>query len=670
LTTNVDRENTVNINGKSYAIEGDVRRELASTFPQKFVIGDVNEESHPLLSSITWTDFTGGMLKETIQHTELPENINRTFFTNLNTRHRGHLFKPHAFNRQAYGSSATATDADSPVQFIAEYRPSSATTSNVYGTNGSVGVLSLTPNNTVIYHTLESSATDFHSGRVSGLGALVAPQGSRVSWTRSDTNITSWQDDSSELITHVTTWRDMLWGVNDSAELFFTPDVSGTSLEWTKVASAEVNGLGQQRGLLVGPDDKLYLNTRRGLHKYDNERERFDNVFDVPGSSDGGLGTTVWQGSIFWAQGLAIWRFTPSGGVNVVDPIGLNLEDGLPHNRLGRITALSHTIDEMFALVAPETDSAQRPGVYSWNPQQGWQQFWTSSSNPKSASAVRNYTVGRSIFTGEQFGGPVNYHIVPAVSHLGGNARLGVPLIPGKQNWVGPNNVDSVWGVGWSTGIQDSATGTIAASTFEMITPWIVADGQQTWTALSATVAHSFPKTNSSVYGQSSVVLTDSERMSVQYGTDYNNSFTQLGTIKGKSDSNGESMFTIGGDEGLPFEAFRFKIKMNDSAAPTPQFTTTPDVNRLSLHLHKNLDPLWGFTVVIDAKSQGFGRSAKEVREELKALFDEKTLFTFSFKGDADQREAYRVAPVGIQSVEGTGTDQSGQFLLRLAEVN
>ena len=48
------------LDGIVFTIEEPVVRFLASTFPEKRVAGDFEEESHPLVSSITWKDLRGG----------------------------------------------------------------------------------------------------------------------------------------------------------------------------------------------------------------------------------------------------------------------------------------------------------------------------------------------------------------------------------------------------------------------------------------------------------------------------------------------------------------------------------------------------------------------------------------------------------------------------------
>lgn len=196
-------------------------------------------------------------------------------------------------------------------------------------------------------------------------------------------------------------------------------------------------------------------------------------------------------------------------------------------------------------------------------------------------------------------------------------------------------------------------------SRIEAIFPWVVVDNEQQWNALSVTAVHQF-------VNPLEAALTDAgDWIRVSYGTNFNSSFNTLGTVGGKTDSNGRTTFQLNNGDGVPFSAFRLKIEME-----TGNQTRTPDLNQISFSFRKNLDPLWGFTVVIDGEDQGFGRSSKETRETLKALFDKKTLFNFSFKGDAGEEESYKVTAIGFRSIEGTGADQSGQFILRLAEVN
>jgi len=95
----------VSLNGTLYDIVGDVQRFLASTPPQKVVLGDYGEENHPLTSTISWTGFRKGMLTNVA---DLPEDIERSHFTTLNMQHKGHMFPQHVGGNVTKVTSSTS----------------------------------------------------------------------------------------------------------------------------------------------------------------------------------------------------------------------------------------------------------------------------------------------------------------------------------------------------------------------------------------------------------------------------------------------------------------------------------------------------------------------------------------------------------------------------------
>lgn len=667
----------VTLDGTVFRVEAPVQRFLSSPFPQKLVIGDYTEESHPLVSTITWDDFTGGMLKE---RANLPEDQNRSFFTNLNVAHKGHMTRQ-AFQTRAV-SFSTAVGKGVPKAIQRFTTGSSAFVGSVgsrlYGASDSGTFLLDTDTNLLVSFSAGDSLTQFWSGGAGDVTLLVASvttgKNFSMSWDGNSAGATDsvWQTTTAGGIQYLESWNDMLWGVNSSAELHFSTASHNSSFAWTKVARVTGATKNEANGILVGPDGKLYVSTTKGLYRYDNEHERLDRVFDLPGySPTAPSDQTTWQGSIYISQGMEIWKYTPlTDGTGLAENIGLTRDDGLPVNRQGNIAAIEAGSEKLYAMVRPVSSSIQYAGVYSWD-QVGWNQQWTSSGIDSAGSSLGiQPSVGINMLIGQGVTGAPDYTIAPAIfTHLPGSANFDWHVQSIKHDWVLPNNTDSNYTFGFDPG-QFSSTSTKPSSA-ELITPWVEARGTQTWNALSITVNHSFAKMQSSLTtGNASQTITDSSKVSVLYGTDYKDSFAVLGTIKGKTDSDGETIFNLGSgpdnNEGIPFEAFRLKVVMNDT-----EFVQqiTPDIHRLSLNFRKNPDPLWGYRVVIDTSRGYQSRNPKQVQEDLVALFSKKTLMDFSYRNGRGETETIQVAPLSMESQEGTGLYNEGVYVLTLSEV-
>lgn len=628
----VDTPGRVRINGVNYSIRGRVQRSLASNFPEKRVDGDFSEESHPLVSSITWNDLRGGMLRE---HGDFPEDINRVFYTDGNIRSKGHIVQG-PFQRN-YATNVDVSGSSGGANYVTPYNGENYVISNSANT---VWVL-LNDAGGASRTTLTSPATDFQGGIAEGKRVLVASQGSRIQWTHSDTNDAIWLSDSSENITHTTTWRNLLWGTNDSAELFFGENVTDSSaFTWTRVAQADIVDTGKQTGLVVGDDERLYLVSRLGLHQYNNEREEFKHVMRLPDHPNGGDAFTVDQGSIYYAQGMSVWRFTP-GDVNIVDQIGLDIDEGLIRARQGNITAMTHTVREVLAQVR-SPDSNARSGVYSF-----------SNGNWKTLSTFDESTAGQEPIVGNQITVSANstaagteYSVLTTITSSGNLKSLPIPQLTTNPDQLSSN------------------ARFFASALQETIFPWVNVDNEQKWTALAVRVTHAF------IFPTGFSVTDSQDKITVSYGLDNNDdSFTTLGTIGGKTDSDGTTTFKMpSGDNpvGVPFDAFRLKVGLESNPLPT----WSPDVTEISLSYTKSADTLWGFTMLIDVTDDALGRSEEERRESLKELFTKTELFRFTFKGDAGTDESYFVTAIGMEAAEEAGFDDSGTYILRLSEVN
>ena len=503
----VDSPEQVRINGVNYRIKGGVQRFLASTFPQKIVTGDYEEESHPFISTVTWNDLRGGMLKE---FGDFPGDENRVFYTNLNSRHAGHL------SMNPLAESFGLADTGAVIERLALYQRTLYSVSESGLVQRHFDVLSDTK------VTLTSSATSFWGGNVDGLKVLAAPQGERIQWTHSGIDDSTWYTDSSEKITHVESWRNLLWGINDSAELFFAENLDNSStFTWTNTARADLNDTGLQQGLVVGPDRRLYLVSKQGLHIYDRETETFDHVMQLPEHRDGGNAFTVHQGSIFYSQGLSIWKFTPTGTANVVDRVGLDLDAGLPSRNVGTIVAMNHGIRELYVAV-DRSSSEGVHGIYSLD-DQGWNALTTQSDTNMT-------TIGKTVFVGDHNSSQDRHQYVLAFPQNRETVKLlhRIPLAP----LTNPSLSDSLF---WNYNVGSS----VGSDSQQLVVyPWVTVKNEQAWLATSLRAVHSW-------VGSAAGALVDSEDyIELRYETETTSSPVLIGRVRGETDSFGESVFS------------------------------------------------------------------------------------------------------------------------------
>ncbi len=417
-----DEPQRVRIDDTNYKIVGGVQRSLASTFPQKLVIGDYSQESHPLVSTINWDDWRGGMLKEV---GEFPEDQHRTYYTSLNTRFKGHAFLP-----TAQISSPKVTFVDSAVQNATFFDTDSTWKADgiVYG-DSALWVMrpGIAGKNAEVYR-FSSAGTEISLSSANGVGGFtptslyadkidsvdfIAANIQGVFYHRDGSMANdSWiSDNSAPIPMHTIRWKDLLWGVTSSGTIAFTKPAAGSSWDWTATTGpTEIQSAGNlangPQGMEVGPDGRLYVMATKGIFRYDSQNERVEHVFRVPGGYNADLpmyvAHTVWQGSIFYARGQEMWRWTPEGGFGQpasAVAMGLDGDDGLPITRNGTIAALGHVTDRLIAVVSPTDTSAGIPGIYSWDEvRNAWHTWYLPNVTSSYEGKVR---AGRGLYLSE-----------------------------------------------------------------------------------------------------------------------------------------------------------------------------------------------------------------------------------------------------------------------------
>ena len=167
--------------------------------------------------------------------------------------------------------------------------------------------------------------------------------------------------------------------------------------------------------------------------------------------------------------------------------------------------------------------------------------------------------------------------------------------------------------------------------------------------------------------------LTTTEKVKVEYATDYAESYT---TAVGSLDSStmgaasGTYIYTFGSSAGTVFRAIKFKLTLDRSTATTTGLEKfeTPDVVSLTLEWRKKIAAKWGHSVEVDLNNEHKGNSPKDLRAALVSAIESKTLVEFTFRDDSGGTRNYYVDVIAAAGIEYTGCDERGATQITVVE--
>ena len=174
---------------------------------------------------------------------------------------------------------------------------------------------------------------------------------------------------------------------------------------------------------------------------------------------------------------------------------------------MGTITALSHTVSDIIAGVRAAS-STREDGLYGYR-DGAWFTFGHLDKKEDVGSQRMGKTIAVGTFPTTLVSNQYLAHLPLALSNnsstLGQHQSVGIPRFGAN-----PSLGDSLFPQ-FSTDSRQSLT-----------LPWVVADGNQKWTALNVDAVHSF-------INPSGLSLTDSQYWArISYGADFQSSFTTL----------------------------------------------------------------------------------------------------------------------------------------------
>lgn len=661
----VERKDVVSLNGRLFWVSGGVRRQIANQFAQKTVIGEFNETSDPVLSQITWNDLRGGQGRYIIRPNELDEGHLSEFWEGP-TRNDilGHILPPPSdINLSQIFDSAGETDSSAFITSLMWAKEGSATSEKLHftATNDSAIHLlnAIAGNSNTFLQNLASKPLELKSGPVNGMQTFAVAESTSFEWGHSSDDLSNsgnWNTDSSQLMKSIEFWRDLLWGVSDSGELFFTGETTSTSaLNWVSVANTHTISSNTIRSLktgsmaIPGSDDRehLFLVRNDGFDIYDRLTEKFTPAMRLPSSTNAGLGFHVWNGAAYYSYGLSLYQWAPTPNGNVVTDIGLGQKEGMSPKFVGDIYSVNASPRQLFATVTALNDSVNGLGVdalYARSADAGWTQ-------------VDNGVTSSRKVTTDMYVGP----------WLSGSS-LAMVAISGIK--TSPQSYRAVkLKIGNEVVNNDSAANVIQAingsDSDYVIGPWIIADGNQDWTAYKLSAEVSF-LTGQQAFSNNSVYFA------LDYATDFNDSeWTRA--IYVVSDST-MSEFPEGrfeaplpnatNPEGVPFTALRWRFNI---LSRNHNFY---DLHRLSLVFQKRPKLRYAFTFDIDySKDSPQGYTPKEQREFLDEYYMQTTLAPFGYHDELPGGgQTYYVTPLQPTAQEETGNPEAGQVRMTVME--
>ena len=622
MANKVVKKNEVYLNGNYYPITRPVQQVLASIYPAKVTIGDTTRDSQARTSVISWSDFRGGI---GVERMEGATDVDRSWFSTCSLRYKRHLVLP-AKTISVSNSNATGESLD----ILQEFNGA------LYGIWSDKKVYKYESGSDSFgsaLDTLPDVATDALEVIMGGTLYLIIATGGGYTYT---SNASSFTDDTADA-KFLAFWNDKLWGIDNTGQLWHAATLgSETNDAKLPLPDGHVTDLFVARNASGNP--VLYAMTKEGLYAHDSSNSLWvETQLALPFHNQNGKGSIRWRDSVYIPAGLGIYKYINGTNSAVVSVMGPDKDHGLPSDYRGSISKLLGTHNDLIALVdgtltpssvdmfatgesAVVDDTTGYSTVLGYN-EMGWEVKWASSGNDQGKKITAGFVsdVGGTITSTNPyrlywgFDGALYYQ------------QLQSDVINPTQV-VNYNYEDDVDGIHY--------------------TPWFSADQVEVdKLALKLKVETADCNANQTV--------------KIEYGTDYTESYTTMGTIT----SNGITTYTFGSSLGTTFRSIQFKITL-----ATNTKITSPDMISLTLEYRKKLDTKFGWSVQIDINKTYKGSSSKAMRSNILSAIQSNTLLEFTYRDDSSTNRNYYVDITNAQGLEETAYDERGTTQLLLTE--
>ena len=620
-------KNEILLNSERYKINGPVRKTLVSIAAPRFTIGDTQRGADPRASILTQNDFRGGIGWNRGLD---PGTVDRVWWSDCQTRFKGHLLLPRK-------SNAATTQAVGTIKSITEFTVGASTDIYVVHSDNKVyKYLNASDAWSSSLDTLTNPTKETIVFRDTTANYMIFARGSSGYTYTTDASTFTDMDVSghaSRNVEHFTIWHGQLWGIDNEGVLkqwASGPTANPTEKGALPLPNGYVTSLFVYRDAAGTPI--IYAGTKVGLWAFDETNNRWEETeLRLPFHTNSGKGTVVWRDAIYFPAGNAIYKYQTGSNTAVVSLVGFDRDHGIPEAYAGQVVKLIGTHNDLLAFVNADIDTS--------------------------------YTV---FATGRQASGMGGASTV--VSGTGTSAILGFNDVAWEVKWTGADN----------TGLETAHVG----SAYNEYRMWFGVGNALYWTALSPDVINpdeistfqyassgtmetpwfdggdaAGNKTAISLRAVTSTCTTD-VNIAISYATNFNESYTSLGTIT----TNGTTTYDFASGVGVEFASIKFKATLTSDTV-----LSSPDLNLIELRWREKIPPKYGFSVTIDAAKMFRSKTPKQILDNITTVINTNTLVPFTYK-DNDSDRSYYVDLISASGFEFTGHDERGQIQIQLVE--
>ena len=620
-------KNEILLNSERYKINGPVRKTLVSIAAPRFTIGDTQRGADPRASILTQNDFRGGIGWNRGLD---PGTVDRVWWSDCQTRFKGHLLLPRK-------SNAATTQAVGTIKSITEFTVSASTDVYVVHSDNKVyKYLNASDSWSSSLDTLTNPTKETIVFRDTTANYMIFARGSSGYTYTTDASTFTDMDVSghaSRNVEYFTIWHGQLWGIDNEGVLkqwASGPTANPTEKGALPLPNGYVTSLFVYRDAAGTPI--IYAGTKVGLWAFDETNNRWEETeLRLPFHTNSGKGTVVWRDAIYFPAGNAIYKYQTGSNTAVVSLVGFDRDHGIPEAYAGQVVKLIGTHNDLLAFVNADIDTS--------------------------------YTV---FATGRQASGMGGASTV--VSGTGTSAILGFNDVAWEVKWTGADN----------TGLETAHVG----SAYNEYRMWFGVGNALYWTALSPDVINpdeistfqyassgtmetpwfdggdaAGNKTAISLRAVTSTCTTD-VNIAISYATNFNESYTSLGTIT----TNGTTTYDFASGVGVEFASIKFKATLTSDTV-----LSSPDLNLIELRWREKIPPKYGFSVTIDAAKMFRSKTPKQILDNITTVINTNTLVPFTYK-DNDSDRSYYVDLISASGFEFTGHDERGQIQIQLVE--
>lgn len=617
----VTRKDEVSIGGYRFPILGPVRRMNISVPPNPITFGDATYKGQSQAMSEQVQSSNVGGSGTYIADSRVEFDVN--WYSEAETRYNHAVTLPPLTTDM--GKPAALTDEDVTGSITYRNEQYVVFANQVYRWQDTSSTWS------TLEYTLPGTPTDM----IVFNGVLYIATGAGFS-TRNSAGV--WSDDSLDAYLFAI-WDGRLFRLVQNVgvwELYSLPPGGAWS---TNLATISSDILPSQ--MIVYRDaagaTAIYLVTTSGLWTYDAGTARW-NETDVrwPRTPYPSKATVFGDGKMYIATAGMDMRSVQSGSQFIVSAMGLDRQDGVPGEEIGRVSAVASDQNWVLALtVSGALEDEQDPYTAMFEPLQPHQ--WTASTGK---TILRAWNSGwHRLWTATSVGAPGTVltvgsaYDVPRIYWSSAGRMYYQPLDLGLFN---PRQL---------TG-HDFSTGPV-----EHVTSWF---------------DYGVP-TQDKIHGHllvETLHCSATSTIEVYYSTNLDESWTLLDTVS----SDGLHEYALGGPEGMQARYFRFKFVFTRAGSDT---TTAPIMIYFASQFMRILPETPGFAVTINLRNRYQNRTPAQMEAELFAMSDWKitpNLIKFSYQDQLDgSAKTYFGRITRISGSAWAGEDLRGEGIYQVS---